>query len=61
MGVQGAKKQQGALKVRPLMAAMTLSTSVLLAFSTAGIHMWMPIKNGPWGRNTSDCIRERLP
>src|SRR5574343_1799473 len=33
----------GALKVWPAMAAMTLSVSVDLAFSTACAHMWMPM------------------
>ena len=33
----------GALKVCPAMAAMTLSLSVDLAFSTACAHMWMPM------------------
>src|SRR5574337_687524 len=35
-------KPEGALKVWPAMAAMTLSVSVDLAFSTAWAHMWMP-------------------
>ena len=33
----------GALKVWPAMAAITLSTSVDLAFSTACFHMLMPM------------------
>ena len=36
-------KPLGALKVWPAIAAMTLSVSVLLAFSTACAHMWMPM------------------
>ena len=36
-------KPSGAAKVWPAMAAMTLSVSVLLAFSTACFHMWMPM------------------
>src|SRR5215510_6049719 len=35
---------EGALKVWPAMAAITLSVSVLLAFSTACFHMLMPIQ-----------------
>ena len=33
----------GAVKVWPAMAAITLSVSVDLAFSTACFHMWMPM------------------
>jgi hypothetical protein len=36
-------KPLGALKVWPAMAAITLSVSVDLAFSTACFHMWMPM------------------
>src|SRR6188768_1828012 len=36
-------KPPGAGKVWPAIAAITLSVSVLLAFSTACFHMWMPM------------------
>ncbi len=36
-------KPPGALKVWPAIAAITLSVSVHLAFSTACFHMWMPM------------------
>src|SRR3954470_2451254 len=38
-----AVKPEGALKVWPAIAAMTLSVSVDLAFSTACAHMWTPM------------------
>src|SRR2546423_11015218 len=36
-------KPPGARKVWPAIAAITLSVSVLSAFSTASFHMWMPM------------------
>src|SRR6185369_13836321 len=44
-----AVKPDGALKVWPAMAAITLSTSVDLAFSTACFHMYTPMYDASIG------------